>query len=142
MAIFFLCYMVPFYFYVVFVKKGRCFICDSDRHFMAQCPERHCAKCGERGHEVRYCPHTRSRRGLFQATCGTCGTVVVPVKWNGKHINVMMDKGADPSVVDRGTVQKMNIPYSTMYSQVYGLGTALAVCGTACVAIDVGMVDH
>ena len=26
------------------------------------------AKCGERGHEVRYCPHTRSRRGVFQAT--------------------------------------------------------------------------
>ena len=51
----------------------------------------------------------------------------------------MMDTGADPSVVDRGIVQKMNIPYSTKYSQVYGLGqTALAVCGTACVAIDVG----
>ena len=49
-----------------------------------------------------------------------------------------MDKGADPSVVDRGTVQNMNIPYSTKYSQVYGLGrTALAVWGTACVAIDV-----
>ena len=47
--------------------------------------------------------------------------------------------GSYPSVVDRGTVQKMNIPYSTKYSQVYGLGrTALAVCGTACVAMDVG----
>ena len=65
--------------------------------------------------------------------------VVVPVKWNGKPINVMMDTGADLSVVDRGTVQKMNIPYSTKYSQVYGLGRiALAVCGTACVAMDVG----
>ena len=126
-----------------FPKKGRCFICDSDRHFMAQCPERHCAKCGERGHEVRYCPHTQSRREVFQATTQHSvvheTAVVVPVKWNGKPINVMMDTGADPSVVDRGTVQKMNIPYSTKYSQVYGLGrTALAVCGTACVAIDVG----
>ena len=101
------------------------------------------AKCGERGHEVRYCPHTRSRRGVFQATTQHSvvheTVVVVPVKWNGKPINVMMDTGADPSVVDRCTVQKMNIPYSTKYSQVYGLGrTALAVCGTACVAIDVG----
>ena len=126
-----------------FPKKGRCFICDSDRHFMAQCPKRHCAKCGERGHEVRYCPHTRSRRGVFQATTQHSvvheTAVVVPVKWNSKPINVMMDTGADPSVMDRGTVQKMNIPYSTKYSQVYGLGrTALAVCGTACVAIDVG----
>ena len=35
--------------------------------------------------------------------------------------------------------KKMNIPYSTKYSQVYGLGrTALAVFGTARVAIDVG----
>ena len=57
----------------------------------------------------------------------------------GYFIDVMMDTGADPSVVDRGTVQKMNIPYSTKYSQVYGLGrTALAVCSTACVAIYVG----
>ena len=65
--------------------------------------------------------------------------VVVPVKWNGKPSNVMMDTGADPSVVDIGTVQKMNIPYSTKYSQEYGIGrTALAVCDTACVAIDVG----
>ena len=87
--------------------------------------------------------HIHSRRGVFQATTqhGVVHetAVVVPVKWNGKPINVMMDTGADPSVVDRGTVQKMNIPYSTKYSQVYGLGrTALAVCGTACVAIDVG----
>ena len=126
-----------------FPKKGRYFICDSNRHFMAQCPERHCAKYGERGHEVRYCLHTRGRRGVFQATTQHSvvheTAVVVPVKWNGKPINVMMDTGADPSVVDRGTVQKMNIPYSTKYSQVYGLGrTALAVCGTACVAMDVG----
>ena len=64
---------------------------------------------------------------------------MVPVKWNGKPINVMMDTGADHSVVDRGTVQKMNVPYSTKYSQVYRLGrTALAICGTPCVAIDVG----
>ena len=124
-----------------FPKKGRCFIYDSDRHFMAQCPER--AKCGERGHELRYCPHTRSRRGVFQATTQHSvvheTAVVVSVKWNGIPINVMMETGADPSVVDRCTVQKMNILYSTKYSQVYGLGrTALAVCGTACVAIDVG----
>ena len=88
-----------------FPKKVRCFICDSDRHFMAQYPERHCAKCGERGYEVRYCPHTRSRIGVFQATTQHSvvheTAVVVPVKWNGKPINVMMDTGADPSVVDR-----------------------------------------
>ena len=67
-----------------FPKKGRCFICDSDRHFTLQCPERHCAKCGERGHEVCYCPHTRSRKGVFQATTQHSvvheTAVVVPVK--------------------------------------------------------------
>ena len=92
---------------------------------------------------TRGSPHTRSRRGIFLATTQHSvvheTAVVVPVKWNGKPINVMMNTGADPSVVDRGTVQKMDISYSTKYSQVYGLGrTVLAVCGTACVAIYVG----
>ena len=36
----------------------------------------------------------------------------------------MMHTGADPSVVDRGTVQKKNIPYSTKYSQGYNYSNA------------------
>ena len=61
-------------------------------------------------------------------------------------IDVMIDTGANPSVVDKRTIQAMHIPYETKEDRVYGLGrTPLVVCGVARVYIDIGdshLVDH
>ena len=128
-------------------QRGRCFICGSNQHFMSQCPERYCPKCGEKGHETRNCPNTKGYRGVFQTVSRQEGikdtAVVVPMN---QPIDVMIDTGANPSVVDKRTIQAMHIPYETKEDRVYGLGrTPLVVCGVARVYIDIGdshLVDH
>ena len=95
-------------------------------------------------------PNTKGYRGVFQAVSRQEGikdtAVVVPMKWNDQPIDVMIDTGADPSVVDKRTIQPMQIPYETKEDRVYGLGrTPLVVCGVARVSIDIGdshLVDH
>ena len=71
---------------------------------------------------------------------------MIPVKWDNKEIDVLIDTGADPSVLDRDTVERMEISYTAKEDRVYGLGRAsLAVCGTSRVSIDLGHgqpVDH
>ena len=128
-------------------QRRRCFICGSNQHFMSQCPERYCPKCGEKGHETRNCPNTKGYRGVFQAVSRQEGikdtAVVVPMN---QPIDVMIDTGADPSFVDKRTIQAMQIRYETKEDRVYGLGrTPLVVCCVARVYIDIGdphLVDH
>ena len=115
-------------------QRGSFFICGSNQHFMYQCPERYCPKCGEKGHETRNCPNTKGCMGVFQAVSRQEGikyiAVVVPMKWNDQPIDVMIDTAADPSVVDKRTNQAMQIPYETKEDGVYGLGrTPLVLCG-------------
>ena len=115
-------------------QRGRFYICGSNQHFMYQCPERNCPKCGEKGHKTGNCPNTKGYMGVFQAVSRQEGikdiAVVVPMKWNDQPIDVMIDTGADPSVVDKRIIQAMQIPYETKEDRVYWLGrTPLVVCG-------------
>ena len=124
-------------------SDARCFICDSARHFMAQCPERCCPKCGRKGHDIRGCRERDSQRDVFQASACSASTmetsVMLPVKINGREINAMLDTGADPSVVDRVTAQRLGLAYHPNRSRVFGVGhIPVAVCGRACVSIDIG----
>ena len=123
--------------------KNTRYICNSDRHFMARRPDRHCPKCGEKGHPVWDCHYTGTGRKVLNATTRHAvvrnAAVMIPVKWDNKAINVLIETGADPSVVDRDTFERMGISYTAKEDRVYGLGRAsLAVCGTARVSIDVG----
>ena len=53
--------------------------------------------------------------------------------------DVMIDTGADPFVVDKGTLQAMRIPYEAWEDRVYGLGRSpLVVCGNAWISIYIG----
>ena len=68
------------------------------------------------------------------------------LRWNEKPIDVMIDTGADPSVMDKGTMQAKRIPYEVREDRVYGLSRSpQVVCGTARISIDIGngqLVDH
>ena len=51
----------------------------------------------------------------------------------------MLDRGADPSVVDRVTAQIQGLAYHPNRYRVFGVGhIPVAVCGRACVSIDIG----
>ena len=82
---------------------------------------------------VRGCSNRVSRRG-GEGYRGYC------------TIKMERNTGADPSVVDKGTMQAMRIPYEVREDRVYGLGRSpLVVCGTARISIDIGnaqRVDH
>ena len=65
--------------------------------------------------------------------------VVVSVRFDSKPINVMLDTGAQPSVVDRLTAERMNLPYVVREHKVYGIGKSpIRICGTLEVGIDIG----
>ena len=76
------------------------------------------AQCGEKGNEIRNCPNAKGHRIVFrmdsQQNLSRDTAVVIPVKWNDQPIKVMIDVGAEPSVVDKGTLQAMQIPYVEM----------------------------
>ena len=126
-----------------------CFVCCSSRHFMAHCPEKHCPKCGKKGHELRACPDSGSRK-IFTTSATVRTTretsVVTPVSLDGKQTDTMLDTGADPSVEDRVTLQGLGINYQRVNSRVFGLGhIPIKLCGKALLTIDTGdsqIADH
>ena len=91
-----------------------CFVCGSSRHFMVHCPEKHCPKCGKKGHELRACPDSGSRK-IFTTSAPVRTTretsVVITVSLNGKQTDAMLGTGADPSVVDRVKLRGLGINY-------------------------------
>ena len=51
----------------------------------------------------------------------------------------MLDTGAQSSVVDRITLERMNLAYSVRQDQVYGVGKSpVPICGTLELEVDVG----
>ena len=65
--------------------------------------------------------------------------VVVRVHFGSKPIEVMLDTGAQPSVIDKGTVEKLKLASQLKDSRVYGVGRSpIQVCGTMQVDIDIG----
>ena len=65
--------------------------------------------------------------------------VVVRVHFGSKPIEVMLDTGPQPSVIDKGTVEKLKLVYQLKDSRVYGVGRSpIQVCGTMQVDIDIG----
>ncbi|CAB1100562.1 unnamed protein product [Ectocarpus sp. CCAP 1310/34] len=45
----------------------KCYICDGD-HYVSECPEQRCQKCGGKGHNVKYCP-SKYEKGGATAVC-------------------------------------------------------------------------
>ena len=122
-------------------RTERCFICGSFNHFMAQCPEKYCQKCGQKGHDARVCSGPKSRRGIFCVSKIRARemSVMLPVTMNGNKIDVMLDTGADLSVIDLPTLQKLGITYQRKNSKVFGVGhIPLRVCSLANVSVDLG----
>ena len=121
--------------------KLRCFICGSERHLIARCPSKRCPRCGERGHDLYQC---KNRKEDVLSATGEEGdypeaAVVVRVHFGSKPIEVMLDTGAQPSVIDKGTVEKLKLAYQLKDSRVYGVGRSpIQVCGTMQVDIDIG----
>ena len=108
---------------------------------MARCPEKRCQR--EKGHGLRQCnggtkPHNVLEIADSLAGCPEAG-VIIPVLFDGSPIDVMLDTGAQPSVVDKGTIKHMNFPYQSKDGRIYGIGEShIPICGALEVEIDVG----
>ena len=64
---------------------------------------------------------------------------MIPARFNGNSIDVMLDTGAQPSVVAKRTLKGMNLSYSIRQDQLYGVGKSpIPICGTLELEIDVG----
>ena len=124
-------------------RRAGCWICGDIRHFIRDCPKQCCNKCGERGHSLWNC----KSKGVF--TVNSVKTtnifqeneagVVISVTLEGNKISAMLDSGAQPSVIDRKTMYKFNIPFKQVASQVHGLcSSPVKVCGEANMSVDVG----
>ena len=61
---------------------------------------------------------------------------IIPVKWNNNQ-SIKIDTGADHSIVDKGTIQAMRIPYEIKEEQVFGRASLLRY-GTSRISIDIG----
>ena len=89
---------------------GRCFICGSPYNFIAQCPEKHCQKCGQKGHDARTCTGSKSKGMFCLSDKGGEGiSVMLPIAMEGNPVGAMLDTGADTSVADRSTLRKLGI---------------------------------
>ena len=121
--------------------RARCYICGSDRHLIARCPQKRCPRCGDKGHGLPEC--NDHKKNVLYTGGGVKDypetAVVIQVRFNGNPIHVMLDTGAQPSVIDKATLETMNIPYYTKQDKVYGVGKSpIQVCRTLEVEIDVG----
>ena len=121
--------------------RARCYICGSDRHLIARCPQKRCPRCGDKGHGLPEC--NDHKKNVLYTGGGVKDypetAVVIQVRFNGNPIHVMLDTGAQPSVIDKATLETMNIPYYTKQDKVYGVGKSpIQVCGTLEVEIDAG----
>ena len=47
-------------------NRGRWFICESNQHYMSQCPECYCPKCGGKGTSTGIAPKRRAVGACFK----------------------------------------------------------------------------
>ena len=117
--------------------KGKCYICGGG-HLMTSCPQKRCPRCGEKGHNLYDCTATKVSPepvvgAVNQANDSSrpsrdCA-VLLPVKLDGHDSVALIDSGAGPSVIDKGSLLKLKLLRTikrAKNSHVQGVGNAHA----------------
>ena len=126
--------------------KGKCYVCGGN-HMMKQCPDKRCPRCGAKGHILMNC--SASKVSCVQPdvespdTAAAESAVLLSVKLNGQSASAMVDSGAGPNVIDKGTMLKLGLLRSIKRQEsghVLGVGnTKVPVFGQA--ELDVELDD-
>ena len=103
-----------------------CFVCGNTEHLQRTCPSQYCQSCGKKGHNRRDCYSKKQiltiGRGVephhLQRYMDEPG-VMVSIKLNNFENVVMLDSGAQPSVIDTETLDKLQIRYQIHPSKVH-----------------------
>ena len=101
-------------------SKGRpqaCFLCGDTRHFQRRCPRQFGQHCGRRGHDRRDCYSTtgsndRSPKHYEASRNDTQSGVVIRVGLNRYSSQVLLDSGAQPSIVDVQLLKAIGLDYN------------------------------
>ena len=127
-------------------RHSGCFIC-GDNHQWRFCPNKCCPMCGERGHSFNNCPRKKSgapdnrvmqiRNGLPRSEL----SVLLPVKLANSPLEMILDSGAGPSVIDIGTIRELGLERQIhrRSGKVYGVGQRpVHLLGNITLEVDVG----
>ena len=108
-------------------QRLACFVCGNTEHLQRTCPSQYCQSCGKKGHNRRDCYSKievlsidqRELRQLHRSN-GEPG-VMISIKLNNLENVVMLDSGAQPSIIDSETLSKLHIGYRVRPSRVQGV---------------------
>ena len=105
-----------------------CYSCGATDHFIRSCPHRFCSRYGESGYKRMDCPSAKRegrgyRRPRIYQLADHEEAVTVEVRINHHKTAAMLDTGAKPSVIDVGTLQRLELEglVIPVPSEMYGL---------------------
>ena len=113
---------------------------------MRFCPQKCCPVSGDRGHSLNNCPQRKSgpNQKILQINSRTLGSelsVILPVKLANSSIEMVLDSGAGPSVIDLGTVRYLGLErhINRRTGTVYGVGqNPVQLIGNIALDLDLG----
>lgn len=92
--------------------RGKCYVCGGN-HMMKSCPDKRCPRCGAKGHSLMNCNTSKvssvqqSTEAAGSAACESA--VLLSVKLGGQCASALIDSGAGPSVIDKGTLLNLGL---------------------------------
>ena len=124
--------------------KSGCYICGED-HQWRYCTKKCCPVCGNRGHSISDCHRKKSgapRNSIMQVTTlGSELSVLLPVKIANATLEMILDSGAGPSVIDLGTIRDLGLEKRVIrrVGRVYGVGqNPVELIGNITLEVDIG----
>ena len=125
-------------------QRPACFECRSTEHFQRACPNQYCQSCGKKGHDRRDC---YSKRHVFSVGHGFGSSqynesgVMVSLQLNGIQTTVMLDSGAQPSIIDTVSLEKLGVDCQARPGRVHAVcATPVTTRGVVDLEVDLGFI--